>query len=256
MEFISANYFQTTTEATVNTGTLTVENLLYRDETLQWKSAGFNDDATTTSLTFTFDQTQTIERIGLVGMNFKDFTIFYGGTTANTLALTSGPTTASDWSSNSETAMYLQFDTITTDSVTLDITGTQTANSEKALSYLHFGKVEVNFDRLPSAKGYKPSYMPKEIEHNLSDGGTRLHFVDQKFMAKIKLKYVTTAFRDELYAFWQNQGDFGFVPFGTATGWDEIIHTCVWPGKFNFFTYADDNPGTGFNGSIRLQEVT
>lgn len=256
MEFISTNYYQTTTQVSVNTGTITAENLLYRDAALQWVSAGFSNDLTTASLVFNFGQTVSLSRIALVGVNAKGFRMFYGGLTANAFALSSGPTTTSVWSTNSETSMYLQFPTVSTDSVTIELSTTQVANSDKAISYLHFADVLLNFDRIPSAKNYEPMYRPKEIKHKLSDGGTRLHFIDQKFAASIKLKFVSEDFRNKLYSFWQNQGDFGFVPFGTATSWDEIIHTVVWPGIFDFFKYADDNPGTGFNGSIKLEEVT
>ena len=256
MEFISANYFATTTQATVNTGTLTVENLLYRDTTLQYVSAGFANDATTASMTITFDQTLSLSRIALVGLNAKGLSVFYNGLTANTFALTSGPTSTSQWSTNSETALYLQFATISALSVTLEMSATQVANSEKALSYLHFGDVLVDFERLPNSQGYAPLYRPKEIKHILSDGGTRLQFIDHKYSAKIKLKFISEAFRNTLYSFWRQQIDFGFVPFGTSTAWDQVIHTVVWPGNFDFFTYADDNPGTGFNGQINLEEVT
>lgn len=257
MEFITSNYFNTTTMATVGSGTLTVENLLYRAITLQYKSVGFNDDATTCSITINFGATQSVSRLGLIGMNWKDFTIFHSGVTANTLSLTStGATTASDWSSNSESAMYLAFATVQAQSFTFDIAATQVANAEKALSYMHFGDVELSFDRIPNAKGYKPMYRPKAIEHTLSDGGKRLQFIDQKFAAQINLKFISASFRDSLYTLWRNNGDFAFVPFGTTTSWDQVLHTVVWPGKFDFFEYADDNPGTGFNGMIKLEEVT
>lgn len=256
MEFISQNYYQTTTQIAVNTGSVTAGNLLYRDETLQWQSADFANDATTASLTWTFDTTQTVSRIGLIGLNWKSFDIYYNGVTANTFSFSNGNTTTSQWSNNSESSMYLQFTETAVSSVTIEAKSTQVANSEKALSYIHFGKVEVDFDRIPNAKGYNPMYRPKEIKHKLSDGGTRIQYIDQKFGASIKLKYISKGFRDTLYSFWKSQVDFGFVPFGTAAGWDNVLHTCVWPGNFDFFNFGDDNPGTGFNGTIKLEEVT
>lgn len=260
MEFISANYFDTTTMASVDSGTLTVENLLFRDTKLQYTSVNFNDDATTASLTIDFGSTQTVSRIGIVGMNIKALTVFHSGNTANTLSLNTGAeTTTSDWSTNSNTSMYLAFSTVQAQSITFDMKSTQVANSEKAIGYLHFGDTLLDFEtynRLPSAKDYKPKYVPKEITHKLSDGSIRNQFVDVKFQAKIKLKYITTDFRNDLYNFWTTQNEFAFVAFPTTTGWDEVLHPVVWPGSFDFFKFSDDSPGAGFSGQINLAEAT
>ena len=88
MEFLTKNYLQTTTALTLDSNTALAQYLFKRDKRFQYVSDGFNDDATTTSIVIAFDSTVPVSRIGLVGMNWKDFTIFYNGATANVLSLT------------------------------------------------------------------------------------------------------------------------------------------------------------------------
>lgn len=257
MEFITTNYFNTTTMATISGGTLTVENMLYRDTVLQWKSDDAGTDASTTSIVFDFGSTMSVSRIGIMGMNIKEFDVFYDGLTASTLNMTTtSGTTTSQWSNNSESAMYLTFATIQTQSITLDLKSTQEANNEKAIGYLHFGDTSLVFPRIPSAKDYKPLYVPKEIAHKLSDGGARIQFISHKFQAQIKFKYIETSFRNNLFDTWKANNDFAFVAFGTQTGWDEVLHTVVWGGKFDFYKYSDNAPTAGFTGGMVLKEVT
>lgn len=257
MEFLTKNLFNTTTMATVASGTLTVDYLLLRDTNRQYVTTAYNDDLLTASLTIDFGSTQSVSKIALLGMNLKSFTIFHSGATANTLALTStGATTTSDWSTNSETAMYLQFSTIQAQSFTIDMKTTQVANSEKAIGYLYLGDLLLDFERIPSSSNYKPRYKSEEIKHKLSDGGMRIQKVATRFSTEIKLKYVSRSFADSLYNVWSDGDEFVFVPFGTTTAWDEIFHTVVWGGEFDFIEYADNAVGAGFSGSISLFEVS
>jgi len=46
-----------------------------------------------------------------------------------------------------------------------------------------------------------------------------------------------------------------FSPFGTSTSWNGILFDTIWEGDFDFWEYADDAMGAGFEGSIRLQET-
>lgn len=257
MEFITANIFETTSSMSVDSGTLTVENMLYRDTNLQWVSENAGTDATTTSLTFTFDATTSVSRLAIIATNVKAFDIFYNGLTTNTLNLTTtGGTTTSQWSNNSEASLYLSFATIQATSITLDLKSTQVANSEKAIGYLHIADTTLVFPRIPSSSDYKPVYVPKEIQHKISDGGTRIQFIDQKFECKIKFKYIETSFRNSLYNVWKTNDDFCFVAFGTQTGWDEVLHQVVWGSKFEFFKFSDNASVAGFTGTIFLKEVT
>ena len=257
MEFIKKSYFDTTTMLTLATGSLTAENMLYRDTVLQWKSENAGTDASTTSLVFDFGSTLSVSRIAVIGTNIKAFDIFYNGTTASTLDLTTtGGTTSSNWSTNSETSMYLTFATIQTQTLTFDLKQTQVADSQKAIGYVHISDTTLVFPRIPSAKDYKPLYIAKEIGHKMSDGATRIQFIDTKFSTQIKFKYIEASFRDNLFDVWKTNSDLTFVGFGTQTSWDEVLHTVVWGGKFDFYKYADNSPSAGFTGKLLLKEAT
>jgi hypothetical protein len=254
MEFIKANYIDTTTQYTIESGTLSAANILLRDITRQWISDGSNDDATTTSVTFTLDATLAVSRLAIMGVNLKSFTVFYDGVTANTFVLTTADTTASDWSTNSNTSMYLFCTTASVSTITIDMKTTFAANDEKALGYFVASDLEVDFERIPNAKGYKPKISSKEVIHKLSDGGQKVNVIARKQSADLKIKYIPQTFRDSLKTLFDARREFIFTAFGTSTGWDEMFFPTSWQGSFDFFKYSNENPSAGFEGVIKLRE--
>jgi len=257
MEFLTKNLYETTTSIAVQSNTATAKHLFNRDETFQYVSSGFNNDLTTTTITITFDETTPVSRLSLVGINLKDFTIYVNGATATQLSLTnSKPTSTSDWSANSEASMFLRFDTVQASSISIDATKTFTTNAEKAIGYLYIADTKLVFPRIPSSADYKPIFKPKQIVHKISDGGIRIHEIDRKYSTKIKFKYIEESFRDNLLDIWDDFDHFGFVAFGTATGWDKILYEVAWPGSFDFHKFSDNAAPSGFSGTITLNEVS
>jgi hypothetical protein len=256
MELIKANFINTTTQLVVNTNTGTAENLMIPDPSFQFYSSGFNNDNTTVTLRVNFDQTTTVDRLAIVGHNLKDFTAFYNGLTASTFALLNGPTTASNWSSNSETSQYLTCTPVACTSVSFDLKKTQVANAEKAIGYLVISEQRYDFVRVPAAKGYRPVLDAQEVEHRLSTGDTRVQNLTNKWNFEVELNYITESQRNSLRTIYDLHTSHIFVPFGTATSWDKVIAPVVWPAPFNFYRFSDNAPSTGFEGSIRLLETT
>lgn len=256
MEILTRNYPETTTSISVVNNTLAAENLLDRDINLQYFTSGLNDDATTASITFTFDETLPVSRIALLGINCREFNIFFNGSTSNTFALSGGNTTTSQWSSNSESSLFLRCTEVDISSITIDMKATMVPDSEKAIGYFYVGDLQIDFPRLPSANDYKPQNVPKEVVHTMSDGGKRLHRISRKFAVSLKLKNITHSFREELKSLYNRHEAFVFVPFGTDAAWDGILHEVIWAGPFNFDEYAENNPSAGFDGSIKLEETT
>jgi hypothetical protein len=257
MEMIRKNLFDTTTAIAVNSNTSTVENLFLRDIRFQYASSGFNDDNTTSTMVISFDETVSVSRIGLVGMNLKAFTIFYDGVTANTFSLTStAHTNTSDFTSNSDTSMYLRATPVNCTSVSIDMKSTIVANNDKAIGYLAVSNLLSNFDsNNPRAQLYNPLFTPKEVVHELSDGSYRSQVVDRKYGTKLGLENINSTVRDSLKSVFDSHDDFIFVPFGTSTGWDEIIFPCIWRGPFQFYKYTDNAKNAGHSGNITLLET-
>ncbi len=257
MEFLKTNYIDTTTAIVVGSNTATSSYIIKRDLSFQYKSDGFNNDLTTSSIRINFDETLTVSRIALMGINVKGMTWFYNGATANTFSFTTtAATTTSNFSSNSETSMYFTCTPVACTSVTFDLKTTQTANAEKAVGYIYVGQQHIDFPRIPSSKNYKPMFDPKDIVHELSDGSVRIHNIDTRMAAQIKLSNITASFRNSLKDVFDLRSEFVFSAFPTSTGWDEFIFPCVWEGNFDFYSYSDDFEAAGFSGSIKLRETS
>lgn len=256
MEFLYPSFFNTTTQAVVDSNTSTVANLFNRDVRYQYASSGYANDLTSTTIRISFDTTQTVSRIALIEHNLKAFTVYYNGVTANTFALTTtGDTTLSDYATNSNTACYLRATPTFCTSVSFQLKSTIVANAEKAIGYLLIGNTKHTFTRNPPAKGFKCKLDPQDIVHRLSDGGTRIQNVSDKFSASLSYKHIDATERASLKAVYESHQEMVFVPFGTTTAWDEILFACVWAGNFDFFEYSDEAPGAGFQGKIELLEV-
>jgi hypothetical protein len=217
MELLKANKFSTTTAIAVGSNTNSAEYIMDPDTSFQYVTSGLADDTTIGSITVSFDETTTISRIGMLGINLRGFNLFYDGVTANTFAITStGATSTSQWTSNSETAMYLEVAAVQCTSVTLDMKTTIVANSEKAIGYFVASEERLTFPQIPAAKNYKPRRFSKEIMHQLSDGSMRIQSVATKHSADITLEYITTAFRNDLKTVFDLHEGMIFVPFGTT----------------------------------------
>ncbi len=215
----------------------------------------FDNDLTTTSIVINFDSTTTVSRIGLLGINWKEFDVFYNGSTASTISLSNADTTACNYSSNSDTSKYFKFSAINATSLSFEIKSTIVANSEKLLSFLHVSDIYFEFGRVPSSNSYKPVLTPKQIVHTMGDGGTKVHNIARKQATDVGFKYLTFDQKNELKTIFDLQGLFSFAPFGTASGWDGILYEANWIGAFDFEKYSDNASVAGFTGNIKLRET-
>jgi hypothetical protein len=221
MELIKENFINTTTILEVNSNTEAAQYIMNPDTSFQYVSSGLNNDATYSTLKINFPETLTVSRIALAGINIKEFNLFYNGVTANAFALTSGAaTTTSQWTSNSETSMYLAFTPVACTSVSLDMKSTQVANQEKAIGYMVASQERLDFSRIPSSKNYNPMINTEEVVHKLSDGNTRIQVIADRWRANIKLEYISESMRNSLRTLYNSHEGLIFVPFGTTTGWD------------------------------------
>lgn len=257
MEFLSSNLVNTTTQISVTSNTALSSNLFTRDKYLQYYTDGQNSDTTTSALTITitFDVTTSVSRISLNDFNFKNFSFYYNGATANSFSILNADTNTSSYSGNTDENKYFRFNTVQCSSITFYASETILANQEKRLGLLTISDLTLELEKIPSAKSYKPTIVPKQIVHTLSDGGTRIHTVRNKWDISFNLEYVTESQRDALYDIHESSDAFTFCPFGTATGWDGFIFEAVWPGQFQFYSFSDNATVSGFSGKIQLKET-
>lgn len=107
------------------------DNVLSANRYVRWDSVG-SDDSTTETLTVTFPSSTTFNRLLLVGMNAKDFRVFYDTSTefSNVVSLDDAPGTINiaDWD---EDTAYFEFDEVTADNIKVELYNTQVADVEK-----------------------------------------------------------------------------------------------------------------------------
>lgn len=255
MEFLNKNFLDTTSMIAVNSNTTGAANILTRNIEKQHISTDFADDLTVSTYLFTFDDTMTVNRIALMGMNWKKFTVYHDGATASTFSATGGATSVTDYVSNSETSIFIKTADTACKTVSIDVYSTQVADSEKAIGYVLISSQLLDFEKIPPAGGYKPLIESEEIAHVMSDGGVRLQIKDRKMSAQIKLKYVSESFRNSLRTVHRAKNDFVFAAFPKDADWDEILFPCIWQGDFDFHKYSDNADATGFEGMIKLREI-
>ena len=200
MEILTTNYLDTTTLVSVESGTDTVDRLFNRDTyNNYYESSGYNTNTAGVTIGVTFISTRNISRIILQGINLKDFTIYYNSNSANTFTLLNAETTTSDWTGNSDTALYLKFATISVDSVWIVATQTTSEGLEKRISQLWIDDVKFVFENNPDFKGYDPDIEIKEVSHEMSDGGTIKYAFGEAYNANIKLENQSKTMHDNFY---------------------------------------------------------
>lgn len=266
MEFIGPNYFETTTGFTLTDNTALVYNILYRDTAFRW-SSNVNPNGTTTAvtLTYSFDATTTIDRLALMQHNWREFRIFYNGSTASTIALDSGhtallETTASYWQSNTLSAMYLKFTPINCTSLTIDIYATDTATGAGTpeLGYLVATELLTDFDGIkPTASNFRTNKTPKQIVHELGDGSIKVQNIKNKYSAELNLIHIGDSVASCLYDIYNYDGNFHFIHSPTqSANWNEIAVPCVWVGDYGFNDYTSNIKENGRSGMIRISEIS
>ena len=112
----------------------------------------------------------------------------------------------------------------------------------------------MDFERLPAAGNYSPLTKSKQKIHTLSDGTKRTNTIRDNFSCKIKYKYISETFYDNLQSIYEAHEKFIFVPFGTSTSWDGVIKNVLWTKDWNF-SFSDNVKTVGYSGNIRLEET-
>jgi hypothetical protein len=256
MEFYKANFLNTTTMLTMTNNTAVASNLFNRDPYYQFYTSGLNSDLSSGTITITFDAATYISRIALMDINLKDYRIYYNGVTASTLTLVNQHTTASNFSENTDANVVLKFATISVNSISLQMNKTQVANQEKIVGLFYVGDMYYSMNVIPNAGAFKPNLFSKEVVHNLSDGGVRVHRVRKKFQINMDLDYLQSSDVSSLRTIYNLNDPFQFAAFPTSTGWtNPVFFESVWTGDWRFYEYSDNAAASGFSGKVQLRET-
>jgi hypothetical protein len=245
MEFLGENLLNTTTQLKIDSNTDLASYLFDRSVALGYTTNGYTG-ATTTVISVEFSSPVVLSHVLMQNHNLKGFRLFYNSVTAN--ALVPAVTT------NSETSSYFSFASVTVSSVQLQMDTTIAAGVERSVGELVLLERQLQFERNPTVKKWKPTVFRKQIEHEMPDGGTAVFNIRDKYRASLSWDYVTTSFRDALFGVFQTADPLYFVPFPTTTGWDGVAYEAAWVDDFDFKHTTNDKV-QGFSGSILLKET-
>lgn len=243
MEFLSENRLNTTTQAKVDSNTVTAAYAFDRSTSLGYSSNGYNSD-TSTIFSVEFAVPVVLSHLLLQNHNLKGFRVFYNSATANSLAVVTG---------NSATSYYLNFNSVTVSSIQVQMDTTVTG-VEKSVGEIVVAERQIQFERNPSIQNWTPTVYRKQIEHEMPDGGTVLFNIQDKYQASLSWEFITQSFRDGLKTVYDAATPLYFLPFPTTTSWDGTAYESVWTGDFDF-KHGTNDKTQGYSGSIVLKQT-
>jgi hypothetical protein len=255
MEILRPNLLNTTTAIRVYSNTDTAQYILNPDLTYKYFSDGYSTDGVNVIVNISLTASNSIDRIVLMGINAKAFTIYRGGTTT-IMTLQGADTTTANWSSNSQTSMFLRFATVSVSQINIVMSSTMVANQEKELGYVYVGGKQLTLDPLPSSSEFSPLLDAKQVIHQMGDGRIRTYTRNRKKTAKLSLKNISSTMQESLKVIYDWRQEMYFAPFGTSTGWDGFFMECVWTGNFDFYRVTENGSTSYFEGSIDLRETS
>ena len=156
-------------------------NVLSMNRYLRWDSVGSND-ATTETITITFDTAKTFSRLFLVDMNVKDFKVFYD-TNQDFANVTTVDTTLTkiDVTGYDKDTAYFEFDEVTASNILIQFFNTQTANEQK---YLTLAAITTEIGTFEGYPDIKPETDANEKRSQVQTG----KYITQKNFETFKAK--------------------------------------------------------------------
>jgi hypothetical protein len=201
--------YQATITASSGTGVL---NLIDGDRSTKWQSSA-GGDSKTESILVTFSQAQSINRIVLINMNFKVFSIKYwdgaqfsslegvvssdesvlGGIYGSSVYGVALAGSGAHSNNNTLNTRYYEFNDVTTSQIIIEVSHTIIANQPKFMHGLYIG---VEIGTFISDLCSKPNSFKSEVRVRnsrlikLSNGGAVVFDRSDKYSAEIRIKHL------------------------------------------------------------------
>lgn len=235
---------------TASTGDASADNVKDFDKSTKWSSVG-TDDTTVETFDVIFTSYQVINRILLILMNFKVFTIKWWDGAAyqdfsNVFSKIDDSVGSSiSESDNSDTDRYYEFDTVVTKQIRISITSTfvpdvgvygtddygggsdyGAIDQEKTLAELYVGKEIGTFveDLTSSPNSFEPIFSDtNSVYIKKSNGGFIKYEKSDKWMADVSLSEILETNDQAIINTMYDDGQFAILPCGavpyTQRGW-------------------------------------
>jgi len=160
----SKTYFKNGTVATATTNDVITKNILANNTSIGWYSDGSNDTITEV-ITITLPSAVAIDRIFMLGHNWKEFEVkYWNGASfvsfANVVGINGSVAGGILETIFEKDASYYQFDSVSTDIIQVSVTKTQIINEEKFLDRFFATEELGTFEGYPLAV---PKYSQNEV---------------------------------------------------------------------------------------------
>lgn len=122
--------------AVASSNTALAKFMLSMNRYVAWTSTG-SDDTTTETITITLPSSVAVSRIFLINHNLKEFTVKYGGTPSeftNVEGIGGALGGGIAETAYADDTAYYEFDEVTTDTIVITATKTQTVDAEKTIA--------------------------------------------------------------------------------------------------------------------------
>ncbi len=262
MKVFKQNYLTTNSVTySVTSGSGTIENIKDFDRDTKWESSG-SDDTTTETIDITFANSVSINRILLLNMNFKEFTIqWFNGVnyvdfdyiyTEQTIAGgvygtdeygyskygvgSSTPLSAINETDNNEVSRYYEFDSVSLTKLRITVTKTIVPNAQKFLYELYIGLEMGTF--IEDLTSEPNSYLPivnftNSMYLQKSNNGEVAIRRGAKYRARVTLTELMEVDDQELVESMYDDGQFAIWPCGGVghrkRGWrhQDLYHVII-----------------------------
>ena len=164
-----------------NTGQDFVDFVRNRNNTSAWLTTDTTDAANTT-LEVDMADTEVVDKIILVGHNFKAFTVKYW----SGIAWVDFSTPISETINATSTAWFT-FDQVSTDKLQIIITGCQTVDEDKILTQLIVGEELAQLEAYPEIR--RPRHISNRRKAKMLSGKLNVIEAVGRFSVQLKMKY-------------------------------------------------------------------
>lgn len=213
---------------TVSTGSASKNYMLDRNPFTVWRSVGSND-STTETITITLPSLMYIDRLALIGHNFKDFDIqwqtFIVGTWNDFTSVVGldGSLGSINHTTYDKSVAYYEFDSVQTQSIRIRADKTQIVDAEKYLNSVIVTTIIGTMSGFPivqplARRNSKVQDMlsgRKSVSKSIETFSCAIDFAGYPtaYTADLQLMYTLTD-RDEPFQVWVCGGNFGSPYFG------------------------------------------
>ena len=249
MEFLRANLLNTTTMIRASTGTGTFAYAFNRNNDLSYSTVGHTTN-TSTLISIEFQGPTVISQLLLLNHNLRQFRAFYNSTTASVFSTDINTTT------NSQSSSYFAFNSVTVNSVQIQMDRAMTADIERRIGELIVTERRLRWEVNASHQNFKPSIKRARVIHTMPDGGKAVFNIANKYQAKVKLEFISSTFTSNLETVWNEAQALVFVPYPTiGSDWNGVAPETVFASENFDFTYAENSKTQGYTGDFELAET-